>query len=668
MYDEVDMPFSIHYPPRYKVSLSHENQQTSIARLNETGEWNLEFICSPKKTPPNATCEIHRVLIEAFRCLREQYGETLVLSDPVRAASFIYRSESALHFPHWDERFPWRVHFYQVACKKDADTYELAPERYGGFVCVRPWQVHLKAAAAGGKKELALKHTGVSPAVCEGYLRLRVSQKLSPTETQIARNYSAPYAVDAFDSIPFFSPEIKKSCGYIALAAALTIAGNRHHYSPYELAAVHASIKTNPNRNHTRQERLYDNEEATFIGKLPLKPIEVRAIIENLDCPNVRGVAEAVDDVPPITLHHDLADSLTQTDWRQGGNEFWESFSNLLNNYIYQGLPVLFSVDINKLYSDKTDDALHDELTRKVPTEQSACHLVLIHSLIRGTDKLQQDKSRTIYVVSDTRNLHSTGSVFLKMTAKRLWAAAARPEAPAGKLDEQPEMCYQPLAVCVPTDFQLLWSDLRALSNCHLELRERSQLRGFLISRVFPTDFLCACAGKSLADEIRKFREKVRMHNSSRYVWIVERRQNGNLFGAILDTRYAVTQDTVRLVLRGVYQVQQGNGASQGKGNKKKAPRLSTETSGAGTDENKIRQLDVWETLLEPSGGGSRNFSHSRIRSNLGDQARPFKEESEPGFTPRLLLAKAKELFSPVKGRNVEFASGHDLSTIIIQS
>lgn len=645
-YSYIDIPFSVHNPPFYKVS--RQGKRIFIWSLTEDDLWQQDLVFSPGKPPPTNTEEVYRVLVEAFRALREQYGETLVFAKPTPATSFIYRSESALLLPDWNQRFAWMVHFYQVSCKKDGQYHDLAPERYGGFVFVRPWKAHLKAAGRN-KRNDALCHKGVSPAVCEGYLRLRVSQNLSPTEIQIARNYGAPYDVDAFDSIPFYSPQIQKSCGYIALSAALTIAGRLRQYSPYELAAIHATMRLKEKgRVKTIKGKFFDNTTARFFGELNIEPIEVPAIISEIKCPDICGVAETIGTIPPksdvipeVLSKENIArlKHKKEKDWPT----FWKNFTELLNCYVYQGLPVLLSVDATKLYSDRSDTDLLDESEGNIDTKQTNCHLILIHSLIRGTDSLQNDPAHSMYGISDTRNLHSTGSVFHKMTAKRLWAVAARPKAEVTRKNQygfRPNRLIQYIAACVPKDFQLLWSDLKLNTPHSIHLRDRSQLRGFLISRIFNLEFLSSCASASISEEIRKFREKVRLHNLSHYVWFIERKEQDRIFGIMLDTRCKrIDTHKVKVLLRGVY--------------------IANE---------RTKRLDVFEDLSAIQGPGFSGFRHSSLKRKVSTGSYSFVERSDATFDPDGLFADALSLFSPINVDDVEFAAGNDIRSIILQS
>lgn len=113
-----DLPYSEAYPPEYVVERSGAEFTVTVypregAGATVLGRWDEE----------------RHVLVEAYRGMRNCFGDVLFFSRPRRAVSFVFRSEREF-LQRYDERFAWAVHFYQCA----VGAGEKRPERYAGLL------------------------------------------------------------------------------------------------------------------------------------------------------------------------------------------------------------------------------------------------------------------------------------------------------------------------------------------------------------------------------------------------------------------------------------------------------------------------------------------------------------------------------------------------------
>jgi hypothetical protein len=97
------------------------------------------------------------------------------------------------------------------------------------------------------------------------------------------------------------------------------------------------------------------------------------------------------------------------------------AFANYLMAYLYQGIPIIMSVDSDKLYPKDnptssevdTDENELDEREKR-NTKEHAAHYILIHGLVRLDQEIPE------IIISDSTDMHETGSVFQQISCRKL--------------------------------------------------------------------------------------------------------------------------------------------------------------------------------------------------------------------------------------------------------
>ncbi|MBI2424259.1 MAG: hypothetical protein HYV27_15615 [Candidatus Hydrogenedentes bacterium] len=537
-----DAEYRIAYPPAYSVRrLVPVTAPGAGKRFHEAGEKFLISRLKDKRTLQAGDEEVSRVLLESFRAMANCFGDFLFFSEPEIGNSFVYSHERE-YLSDTEQRWAWRVHFFQSAIVDG----EYQAERYAGFLFVRPWAVHMEYATI---PEFSEKHAFGHPAVCEGYVRPPVSMNLSPFYSQCMNYYAKPYGVRPFVGLPFFSSSFGSACGHNVLATAILMSGLAPIYSPYELAVLEAHLTVDA-PNPSKREFNWGLEK---VASTPINLYEIGAMnpkrMEDLVKTYCNGRVLVEHIAPKSTAANDYDDEA----------EYVEQ----LASYIYQGMPVLFPVDRERLYSDKDDGELLADMTATPgPTKPENQHMVLIHGMARsnrGSAEGTADAEEKLphfappspyFVFSDSTDLHRNGDLFHRTTMKRLWASRMIIEADEGRLDHGRGAVHA-FYVCVPKYFEQGYSDhwIERASSFHssskpkLILRNRSQLRGYLLQRVFPEQYEALSTSPGLLQQEREFRERLRKVDIPLHVWILEEDEKnaeglGDGFkGEIIDTR-----------------------------------------------------------------------------------------------------------------------------------
>ncbi|MCX7049707.1 MAG: hypothetical protein NTX50_30010 [Candidatus Sumerlaeota bacterium] len=450
------------------------------------------------------------ILIEAYRGMRNMYGNRLYFSMPQRSTSFVYRSEREF-LESYSERFAWCLHFYESTHK----TGHFAPGRYSGILFLRPWNIHCHESR---EPEKAKDHScDSSPSICEGYLLPPHYIKLSPYFSSCSHHYASRYYSLPFSAIPFASAQHGGACGHSVLFAALLMSNSKVTLSPYEIAVASASFS-----NISHQQGGYRP-----ITGLRLK--DAKAIVENICHGKARFLIYSIRDKE--------TGNISEEDER--------AFIDMVSAYLYQGIPVIYAVDYSYLYPDETAQARMPPIPGEKSDEKNS-HMILIHGIART----KSPNKLPILIFADSMNLHTKGNIFHQASARRMIAARYRgcsdeQKAKANGLQSRDEMGARALYLecvmlaCVPEclvldSSQCLNKDQILQKKAHL--RAKAQLEGYLLSKIFPDIYedTVRCYEK-----IQEFRLRFGSFDVSRYLWIIENiDNNGNLLsGSIFDTR-----------------------------------------------------------------------------------------------------------------------------------
>lgn len=587
-YEESDLPYTSVYPPVYRVEPSKSGKVCDVYgedRSDPSKAWPHLFSVDNKPTDDR----LH-ILAEAWRGLQARFGDTLFFSEPKRVLSFGYRSDR--EFLQQSERFGWGVHVYQCAFTCN----DMRTQRYAGFVLLRPWHVHEKCARDRGITDL---HKDPAPAICEGFLRPPLSVVRSPFFSQCMGFYAAPYDVRPFHSIPFFATGFGADCGHNALAAALIISRSNGIYSPFELAIIEM--------RHTNAKV----QKPDDLPALRATGLQHLARIVTDACVDLRPHLDTFKiDSPGVLISYNQALETPQDLHKIAMRVFAER----LGTYIFQGIPILYSVKLSLLYLDLSDAELwileesYSQLEQKRRIGSEAMeqvqrllekpelrklllleggqesfdlrtlngvekalkavlladktiyfHTILIHSVVRG----QNSGSVPILVYSDTRDLHTTGNIFQRVSCARLWLSRARLSDSLFKNEAEdasknqgswlsrlhrtlvkrvqsdqvtPRNSGATFLVCLPGWFDRPYERISGSFSfpptdavdqpkirLHVTLRDRSQLRGYVREKLFSEFSAERTTSPSLLASMRELRERLRVIDIPPLVWVVER-------------------------------------------------------------------------------------------------------------------------------------------------
>jgi len=344
-------------------------------------------------------------IVEAYRAMYRSYGTALLFSKPRLSHSLVYRSEREFH-EKYDNRFCWLLHFYEAYWCEETKTYE--SKRYAGMLFVKPKEVHIESLREEGKEKKAEDHLEVQPAVCEGYLRPPEGLSLSPHVLHCIGDYAHPYGELPFQGIPFTSTRWGSGCGFNALAPAIMMNKYGVTFSPFELAVL-AAEKSHDSKPGTPDSDLH--------GLCPQEISKLKTnMINHLVNEYCGGHAKNTGyksghGAQSITAPHQL-----------------RAFSKYLMSYLYQGIPIVMSVDSAKLYPEEDQDSRIPEVPagesaadgaveeneQPESTDESTAHFVLIHGMVLMGDDIPE------VIISDSTDLHKTGNVFLQVSCEQL--------------------------------------------------------------------------------------------------------------------------------------------------------------------------------------------------------------------------------------------------------
>jgi len=489
--DFVESDFEI-YATKYPIVCHVEKKETSGYSVEAYP--GQPYIPRPKTEP-------YRILIEAYRGVCKMFGERVYFSEPRLSTSFVYRSEREF-LESYDERFAWRVHFYESTNHNGSH----APGRYGGVLFLRPWNIHCGESRNPAK---AKTHSDeVAPAICEGYLHPPQQIKLSPYFSGCFRDYGQRYGLAPFPSIPFVCAQHGGACGHSVLASALLMSQVDVTLSPYEIAVASARYAK-------------------------------KAAVENYGDYTIEGLTlDLGKEIVCKTCHGNFhIETFTINDRKNGFIEKADeqTFAEMICSYLYQGIPVLYPVDYSMLYSEIKDENLKAPLRR---TAAHCFHMILVHSVLRAPGPAYS--GLPIFVFSDSMNLHEKGSVFHQASARRLLASRLRGGQSRRSREDNfsPTYTEAPFGACVPRCLKLDYSSAQVkLRQCHrLALRDRTQIEGYLLQRVFPNVYSDPLPYRRKLD---KFRLALKDLEISGYVWIAESYDGSGRIakGEILDAR-----------------------------------------------------------------------------------------------------------------------------------
>ena len=415
---------------------------------------------------------------------------------------------------------------------------------------------------------------------------------LSPYESHTHQFLAEPYHVLPARSLPLFAFEKGSACGHGQIAAAMAIMGSRALYCPYELAV--AQVKAELERDESEAgnavseqlappARSQDPLKDVFGNELPagvaITGTQIRDIPKLLEhcgrSTNGNGLGGGSGSlrtgntglhavVEPCFFFRPRPDK----DGNSVAEEDERLFTDHISSYLYQGIPVLFSVDVTRLYSEHTDDGLfaakpsdpNDDVWDDPDRETGLGngHIILIHSLLHEGRRGRCGRGAApMLVYSDSRDLHKTGSLYQRVTAKRLWASrsskpkekicqAARHKGEDPATTERTNRAFvekgEPhfegeLCVLLPNEFRQTYQHMRVFIGAALgaewmfTLRDRSQLRGFLLNRIEAPWVPAPVPDDPDDAAVRKFREACRDLLLPRYVWIAEKPEDSTTAG-----------------------------------------------------------------------------------------------------------------------------------------
>ena len=528
--------------------------------------------------------EKYRVLIECWRCMHTAYGLCLYFSEPKLSNSFVYRAECKA-FSKVVSRFTWQVHVYQAALNTNG---QFKPERYAGVLFVRPWETHLEYLETFKKRKIA-EQFYVAPAVVEGYLRPRISIYRSPFHSQSLGFYASSYSIPAFRCIPIFPSEMGSACGHKSLSEALVIQRGRTTFAPHELAMYIISGQGkkehdgNPNSGLFREpQKDIKPKDQCLCKSSGLKPEDIHSSFKNNN------------------QLYDLSFHLLKlyTGKAKPSDAIYKQLAEVLEAHIYQGLPVVGFVDYKKLYRTKIQDTSTHDFSEK--TQDEDFHTILLHSLVKSAGKSKFPS----FVFSDTKDLHLLGGAYNVISTENLVTSAIKFEVDAESArarnnsiqQEKRTKLQSDLSDISVKDFRTIPEDLsrREIHQCSegqgatndrspfkalmfnvlspkefdftymaaielctkdmkLTLRDRSQFRGFLLSRLCKNPIESEVHPK-FTTALNVFREKMRNLSISRFIWIAETEDKE--LGFFFDTRlFSATENKRKTQSRlvGVY-------------------------------------------------------------------------------------------------------------------
>ncbi len=361
------------YPATFRVDLSDDASEPVI----------MDQSTATAEPLVSNSPERNHVLYEAYRGVCREYGPHILLSDPARSNSFVYRSERE-YLARYDERFCWRLHFYRGEPVDGSDR--LNAVGYGGVLFVRPWTVH-----CGEAERLEEEPHRISPAICEGYLRPPEELLLSPNYSRCFGNYARPYSVLPFECLPLVAGRYGAVCAQNTLSAAMIIAELDLVLSPYEVSVT-----------------------ALALGH----PLAAGSPERGL---SIEECGEVIRKGGGGHWHRDSCPTQDASEAALGP----ASLADTVCRYLFMGIPVLYPVDYATLYEAYPADGAPDT------KEHGEQHMVLIHSMTRPHAPGVGQPSRFVY--ADYSALHHTGGLFRQCSAEHLYRSRLKADADPGR-------------------------------------------------------------------------------------------------------------------------------------------------------------------------------------------------------------------------------------------
>lgn len=412
---------------------------------------------------------------ELQELLTSIYGPRILFSKPKIAQSIIWRSDREF-LGEVEDRFVQRVHVYEERSN--------GGPRYVGFVHLRPEPVR------GADREAT-----TFPRTCEAYLRPPEGYVRSPCITSASGAYGIHYGLIPFECVPYVTPHpsmgghCAQAC--VFMASVLSRAGKP--VTPFEATFLAA------------RELESDGSGTPSIPVDGLTTSQIAAILSQQE-------VEACPVHEVISLHDIGGGKISE--------ESVEIFAEVVQNYLYQGMPVIYAVDYGALYGRARGEDFHT--------------IVLV-----GIRRQQPGHRNPVFVYMDP-----TEGPFLVASANELAAARYQLKDEEGNIDASAHLiaCVAPGMDChfVKTERDLrikkFYVPIKSEKHRWL-LRHRHQLPRYL---------LCVTFGACYNMETRGLREAYVQQVGAflkldlpEYVWILEkslRDQRGSpMEGIVLD-------------------------------------------------------------------------------------------------------------------------------------